>query len=61
MNTIERMKKRGNNDIFIKKMTETKEWKRFYEENRNDIRPKYKIELNSGQYLSDIKNIFLNN
>lgn len=58
---IERMKKRGNNDIFIKKMTETKEWKRFYEENRNDIRPKYKIELNSGQYLSDIKNIFLNN
>ena len=55
------MKKRGNNDVFIERMTEEKLWKKFYEENRNDTRPKYKIELNNGQYLSDIKNIFLNN
>ena len=58
---IKRMRKRGNNDIFIEKMTETTQWKKFYEENKNDTRPKYKIELSSGQYLSDIKNIFLNN
>ena len=58
---IKRMKKRGNNDVFIERMTEEKLWKKFYEENRNDTRPKYKIELNNGQYLSDIKNIFLNN
>lgn len=58
---IKRMKKRGNNDAFIERMTEEKLWKKFYEENRNDIRPKYKIELNSGQYLSDIKSFFLNN
>ena len=51
---IKRMRQRGNNDIFIEKMTEEKAWKDFYEQNRNDIRPKYKIELESGQYLSDI-------
>ena len=28
--------------------------------NINDKNPKYKIELNSGEYLSDIKDLFVN-
>ena len=58
---IKRMKNRGNNDIFIEKLTETEAWKNQYEENIKDLRPKYKIELKKGQYLSDIKSVFLNN
>ena len=54
----ERMKKRGNNSIFIEQMTNEKEWLNFYEKNLNDKAPLYKIKLQSGQYLSDIKDNF---
>ena len=54
-----RMKNRGNSDIFINKMTKQDIWEQFYIENKNDLRPKYKIELGRGQYLSDIKNKFI--
>lgn len=55
----ERMKIRGNNSIFIEKMTNQKSWNEFYEENINDKNSTYKIKLNSGQYLSDIKGLFV--
>jgi len=55
----DRMKKRGNNSIFIEKMTNKKTWDEFYEKNINDKTPTYKIELMLGQYLSDIKDMFL--
>ena len=43
---IKRMKSRGNI------------WNYYYNENKNDKKPHFKIELNSGQYLSDIKQKF---
>ena len=55
---INRMKKRGNNEKFIEAMTNVKDWNFFYSRNKNDTKPTYKIELNEGQYLSDIKNKF---
>ncbi len=55
----ERMKNRGNNSIFIDKMTNHEYWDEFYDENFNDKNAKYKIELKSGQYLSDIKDLFI--
>ena len=55
----ERMKKRGNNSIFIEKMTNQKSWDEFYKKNINDKYPSYKIKLKSGQYLSDIKDLFI--
>lgn len=58
---IERMKKRGNNDIFIKKLTETEIWKKSYKKNKTDSNSKYKIELKQGQYLSDFKDYFIDN
>lgn len=54
----ERMRKRGNNDIFIKEMTNIENWNSFYEENKNDNKPTYKIKLKKGEYLSDIKDMF---
>jgi len=54
-----RMKKRGNNDIFVDQMTNLKNWEEFYEKNINDKTSTYKIKLKSGQYLSDIKDIFI--
>ncbi|ORX85464.1 hypothetical protein BCR32DRAFT_241761 [Anaeromyces robustus] len=53
---IQRMKQRNNNEKFIEAMTNENSWKRFYIENSNDTKPKYKIELKEGQYLSDIIN-----
>ena len=53
------MIKRGNNDIFIEEMTNITKWNEFYESNFNDKNPTYKIILKSGQYLSDIKDIFV--
>ena len=55
----QRMKKRGNTKLFIEQMTNPKNWDEFYEKNINDNNPTYKIKLNSGQYLSDIKDIFI--
>ena len=40
-------------------MTNQEHWDQFYDENVNDKNAKYKIELKSGQYLSDIKDLFL--
>ena len=55
---INRMKNRGNSEEFINKMTNIDDWNRFYIENTNDNKPKYKIKLNKNQYLSDIKDKF---
>ena len=55
---INRMKKRGNNEKFIEAMTNVKDWNLFYSRNKNDTKPSYKIQLDEGQYLSDIKNKF---
>ena len=54
-----RMKNRGNNQAFIEQMTNQANWDGFYEQNILDKKPTYKIELKSGQYLSDIKDLFL--
>ena len=51
---INRMKKRGNSDKFIEEMTNEKIWNYYYERNKNDIKPNFKIELQEGEYLSDI-------
>jgi hypothetical protein len=55
----ERMRKRGNNILFIDKMTNQKNWDEFYDQNINDKKPTYKIILKAGQYLSDIKDMFI--
>ena len=52
------MKNRGNPDKFIEAMTNENIWNYYYEQNKNDIKPYFKIELNPGEYLSDIKNKF---
>ena len=51
---INRMKKRGNSDKFIEEMTNEKIWNYYYDRNKNDIKPNFKIELREGEYLSDI-------
>lgn len=53
-----RMVNRNNSKKFIDKMTNEKLWKENYIKNKNDKRPSYKIELRSGEYLSDIKELF---
>ena len=50
----ERMKSRGNSDIFIEKMTNKDYWKDFYELAKNNKTAKYKLELKRGEYLSDV-------
>ena len=55
---INRMKKRGNSEKFIESMTNKNIWNYYYHQNKNDTKPYFKIELNEGQYLSDIKNQF---
>ncbi len=40
-------------------MTNKNEWEDFYERNVADPNSTYKIELNEGQYLSDIKELFI--
>lgn len=55
----ERMKKRGNNSKFIEQMTNEKSWYQFYNDNLLDKNPAYKIKLKKGQYLSDIKDLFI--
>ncbi len=55
---ISRMKERGNSDKFVNDMTNIDAWNDFYKRNEEDKRPKYKIKLKSGEYLSDIKDLF---
>ena len=55
---IKRMRDRGNNEAFVDTMTSKEVWEDFYNRNENDIRPKYKIKLKSGQYISDFKDCF---
>lgn len=55
----ERMRNRGNNDYFIEEMTNEQYWEQFYNNNLNDKNPTYKIQLKQGQYLSDIKDLFI--
>lgn len=55
----ERMKKRGNSPCFIDEMTSLENWENFYKTNISDSTPKYKVELKEGQYLSDIKGMFV--
>lgn len=54
----QRMISRGNSELFIEQMTNISAWNKFYEENKNDTKPKYKIELKQGEYLSDIAELF---
>lgn len=53
-----RMRERKNNKKFIDKMINNQAWKESYIKNKNDERPTYKVELGSGEYLSDIKERF---
>lgn len=55
----ERMIHRGNPEEFVRQMTEEDAWNQFFEKDKKDNRPKYKIILKKNQYLSDIKNDFL--
>lgn len=54
-----RMRLRGNSEEFVNEMTSKKNWERFYKENSTDSKPKYRIELKKGKYLSDIKDYFI--
>ena len=54
----ERMRLRGNCDKFINELTNEEEWKKFYFEHKNNTKPTYKIELKSGEFLSDVVNKF---
>lgn len=56
---VGRMKKRGNNLKFIEKTTNEEEWNQLYEKSINDKNATYKIKLKSGEYLSDIKDMFI--
>lgn len=53
-----RMKDRGNPDSFVYEMTNDEAWDSFYKDNESDEKPKYKIKLKKGEYLSDIKDRF---
>ncbi|MDD3341010.1 MAG: hypothetical protein PHN72_02255 [Bacilli bacterium] len=55
-----RMKNRGNSSPFIEEMTNEEAWNQFYLNNEMDQNPSYKVKLKKGQYLSDIKNLFVN-
>lgn len=55
---IDRMRKRGNSEEFIYEMTNEEAWNKFHQKDKNDTKPKYKIILKEGQYLSDIKHLF---
>ena len=56
---IKRMENRGNKKEFIDAMTNEKAWEDFYNTDEKDNKPKYKIKLQKGQYLSDIKDYFV--
>lgn len=56
---IKRMQKRGNTKEFVEAMTNERDWIQFYDQNQNDTEAAYKIELQAGQYLSDIKERFV--
>lgn len=50
----ERMRTRGNDENFIQSMLGDEIANLFHKENTNDSRPKYKLELEPGEYLSDV-------
>ena len=54
-----RMEDRGNKEEFVAAMTDEKVWEEFYKTDEKDTRPKYKVKLLKGQYLSDIKYHFI--
>ena len=54
-----RMEQRGNIKKFVDDMTNEKAWEEFYFINENDNKPKYKIKLKKGQYLSDLIDYFV--
>lgn len=56
---IQRMKDRGNSPEFIERLTSGDSWETTYLWCKNDPNATYKIELKSGQYLSDIKDLFV--
>ena len=49
----------GESVYFIEEMTNQKAWDDFYERNVDDTKATYKIKLKKGQYLSDIKDMFI--
>lgn len=55
---IQRMEDRGNSTEFIERLTSKESWEATYLCCKNDSHATYKIELESGQYLSDIKELF---
>ena len=55
----ERMRKRGNQENFIRSMTEPID--EFYKASTEDTRPAFKIELHKGEFLSDKILPILNN
>lgn len=56
---VDRMKKRGNKIDFIEAMASSNMWEKFYYKNVSDNNATYKIELEKGMYLSDIKDMFI--
>ena len=54
----ERMKQRENNLDFVNQMTNANDWNNFYDNNINNTKAKYKIELKANQFLSDLVNLF---
>ncbi len=56
---IKRLRDRGNNEEFIQLMTNKEAWEGFYDKDKNDPYAAYKIELKSGEYLSDIIDKFI--
>ncbi len=54
-----RMEQRGNIKKFVDDMTNETAWEDFYFINENDNKPKFKIKLKKGQYLSDLIDYFI--
>ena len=52
------MKNRGNSAKFIDRLKSKENWETTYLWCKNNPHATYKIELGSGQYLSDIKELF---
>ena len=46
-------------EIYNSDMTNKEIWEEFYNINVNDDKPTYKIKLQKGQYLYDIRNYFI--
>ena len=53
-----RMLDRGNPKQFVDSMTNEEVWEQFFNIDDNDDKAKYKLKLQKGQYLSDVKDLF---